>query len=119
MFAIRRYISYCKLPCFFFASLTVAAEIIRVMFCSIVNLATFPGDEFASQFLFVIGGTEMLSLPGCYMLIHLKEAADAEDEARSSNIISSDIRVPEFRTYSGLETLYRNRTSSREEDRTL
>lgn len=95
------------------------------MFCSIVNLAASPGaivtrDVLISQFLYVVGGTEMLSLPGCYMLLHLKEAAAAEDEGRTSFRISSDISVPEFRTYSELETLYWSRVSNHhEEERAL
>lgn len=82
------------------------------MFCSIVNLANTIVTKYVLvfQFLYIVGGAEMLSLPGCYMLIRLKEAADVED-GRSFKV-SPDISVPEFRTYSGFESLYRSRLSN-------
>lgn len=121
---IRRCISYCKIArSYLFLSLIVVNMILRVMFCSIVNLAASPGasfinDVFVTQFFYIAGGTEMLSLPGCYMLIHLKEAAVVIDEGSTSFKISSNISIPEFRTYSGFETLYWSRmTNNLEDDR--
>lgn len=90
------------------------------MFCSIVNLVTAPGplntkDNPTTYFFYTIGGAEVLSLLGSRMLIHLKEAANVEDEAEGSFRISSDISVAEFRTYSRIEVLYWTRQSSRRE----
>lgn len=85
------------------------------MFCSIINLVTGPlgKEEVVSQFFYVIGGAELLSLLGSRMLIHLKEAAEGEPDIPASYRATSNVSIAEFRTYSRLEVLYWTSMSNR------